>query len=120
MTEIEGNTGRPVPTSLTHILYLMHAISPFTLWSLSLVAVIIGAFTRDSVRGTYVETHYSWLLRTFLWGLLWLVAATIIFFVTVVGILFVWLPWGILTIWYLYRVIRGWLALNDARPMPMG
>jgi uncharacterized membrane protein len=118
MTEIEGNTGRPVPTSLTHILYLMHAISPFTLWSLSLVAVIIGAFTRDSVRGTYVETHYSWLLRTFLWGIFWLVLTTVIFTITIVGFFLLFIPWAVLTIWYLYRVIRGWLLLNDGRPAP--
>ena len=69
MTQIEHDTGRPVSTQMAHILYVMHAISPFTFWTLSLVAVIIGAFTRDSVRGTWVESHYSWLLRTFLWGI---------------------------------------------------
>ena len=79
---------------------------------------IIGAVTRDSVRGSYIETHYSWLLRTFLWGLLWLVLVTFVFVVSVIGIFLLWLPWGILTIWYLYRVIRGWLRLNDGRPAP--
>lgn len=118
MTEIDGSTGRPQSTTLVQILYVMHAISPFTLWTLSLVAVIIGAVTRDSVRGSYIETHYSWLLRTFLWGLLWLVLVTFVFVVTVIGIFLLWLPWGILTIWYLYRVIRGWLRLNDGRPAP--
>lgn len=118
MTEIEHDTGARAPTSTVHILYLMHAISPFTLWTLSLLAVIIGAFTRDSVRGTWVESHYSWLLRTFLWGILWAVIVTVIFFVTIVGIFLIWIPWGILTIWYLYRVIRGWLRLNDGKPAP--
>jgi uncharacterized membrane protein len=118
MTEIEHDSGRPVPTRTAHILYLMHAISPFTLWTLSLVAVILGAVNRDSVRGTWVETHYSWLLRTFAWGIFWLVVTTIVFTVTVIGIFLLWLPWGILTIWYLYRVIRGWMRLNDNRPAP--
>ena len=118
MTEIEHDTGGRAPTSTVHILYLMHAISPFTLWTLSLLAVIVGAFTRDAVRGTWVETHYSWLLRTFLWGMLWLVITTVVFFITVIGIFIIWIPWGILTIWYLYRVIRGWLLLNDGKPAP--
>jgi uncharacterized membrane protein len=118
MTEIEHDTGRPVGTRTAHILYLMHAISPFTLWTLSLVAVILGAINRDAVRGTWVETHYSWLLRTFAWGIFWLVVVTIVFTVTVIGIFLLWLPWGILTIWYLYRVIRGWMRLNDNRPAP--
>ena len=119
MTEIEHDSGRPANTGTTHFMYLMHAISPFTLWTLSLLAVIVGAFTRDSVRGTWVETHYQYLLSTFLWGMLWLVIFTVIFFITIVGIFLVWIPWGLLTIWYLYRVIRGWLRLNNSQPAPV-
>lgn len=118
MTEIDGATGRPAPTNVAHIMYALHAVSPFTLWTLSLLAVIVGAITRDSVRGSWVETHYAYLLSTFLWGILWLVVLTIVFVVTLIGMLFLWLPWGVLTIWYLYRVIRGWLRLNDGRPAP--
>lgn len=118
MTEIEHGSGRVAPTRTAHILYLMHAISPFTLWSLSLIAVIIGAFTRDQVSGTWVESHYSWLLRTFMWGIVWLVIVSFVFVITVIGVFLLWIPWGILTIWYLYRVIRGWLRLNDSRPAP--
>ena len=118
MTEIEHDTGRAPETKTANILYLMHAVSPFTMWTLSVVAVIVGAFTRDSVRGTWVESHYSWLLRTFCWGILWLVVLSFIFFITVIGIFLIWIPWGILTIWYLYRVIRGWLLLNEGRPAP--
>ncbi len=49
MTTIESN---PPPTNTAHILYLMHATSPFTLWTLAIVALLVGAITRDSVRGT--------------------------------------------------------------------
>ena len=118
MTDIDATSGRPVSTTGLHILYVMHAISPFTLWTLSLLAVIMGAFMRDSARGTYLESHYSWLLRTFLWGILWVVITTVVFTLTIVGILLLFIPWTILTVWYLYRVIRGWLRLNDARPAP--
>ena len=118
MTEIEHDAGRAAPTRTAHILYLLHAISPFTIWTLSLVAVIIGAINRDSVRGTWVETHYSYLLRTFMWGLVWLVILTVVFTITVIGFFLLFIPWFILTVWYLYRVIRGWLRLNDNRPAP--
>ena len=118
MTEIEHGSGKPVGTSTAQVLYILHAISPFTLWSLSLLAVIIGAFARDSVRGTYVETHYAYLLRTFLWGIVWLAILTLIFAITVIGLFLLAIPWGILTIWYLYRVVRGWLRLNDGRAAP--
>jgi uncharacterized membrane protein len=118
MTDIDATSGRPVATTNVHILYAMHLVAPFTLWSLSLLAVIIGAFVRDPVRGTYVETHISWLLRTFCWGILWLVIGTTIFVLSVVGIFLLWALWGILTIWYIYRVVRGWLRLNDHHPAP--
>jgi uncharacterized membrane protein len=73
------------------------------------------------VRGTYLDSHYSWLSRTFWWGLLWIAISWVItglLFITVVGIVFVWIPWVVLLIWYLYRVIRGWLLLNDRKPAP--
>ena len=106
------------PTTTAHVMYLMHAIAPFTLWTVALLALLVGALTRDSVRGTWVETHYSWLLRTCLWGLLWLVIFTFLFAITIIGLFVLFLPWFVLTVWYLYRVIRGWLRLNDRRPAP--
>ena len=121
MTEIEHDTGRTAPTTTAHILYLMHGVAPFTAWLLALAAIIVGAVTRDAVRGTYVDSHYSWLSRTFWWGLLWIVICgiiTTILVITVVGLLIAWVPFTILFIWYLYRVIRGWLRLNDGLPAP--
>ena len=118
MTEIEHDSGRTPPTGTAHALYLMHAISPFTFWSLSLVAVIVGAISRDSVRGTWVESHYSYLLRTFMWGLVWLVIASVVFTITVIGFFLLFIPWFVLTVWYLYRVIRGWRRLHQLRPAP--
>lgn len=119
MTEtLEHDSGRQPSLTNINILYVMHAISPFTFWTLSVVAVIVGAMVRGNVRGTWVESHYSWLARTFFWGVLWLVVITIGLTLSIVGILLLWVAWGILTIWYLYRVIRGWLRLNDRLPAP--
>jgi uncharacterized membrane protein len=30
-----------------------------------------------------------------------------------------WIAWGLISLWFLYRVLRGWLALNDRRAMPV-
>jgi uncharacterized membrane protein len=123
MTEIEHDAapvGTP-DTRVAHFMYLMHGLAPFTAWLLAVLGIIVGIVTRDKVRGTWVESHYSWLSRTFWWSLLWIAVCgilTAILFVTIVGILVWWLPWTILFFWYLYRVIRGWLRLNDARPAP--
>lgn len=121
MTEIDGATGRPADTKVAHIMYLMHGIAPFTAWLLAVGAIIVGAMTREQVRGTFIDSHYSWLARTFWWGLLWIAICaviTAILVLTVVGIVVAWIPFTVLFLWYLYRVIRGWLALNDGRPMP--
>jgi uncharacterized membrane protein len=112
----------PAPdTSITHVMYLLHTLAPFTAWLLAPIAIIMGMVTRDRVRGTYLDSHYSWLSRTFWWGLLWIVVSGIItgiLFITIIGILIWWLPWVVLFVWYLYRVIRGWMNLADRKEMP--
>ena len=118
MAEIEHDSGRSAPTGVAHIMYLMHAISPFTMWTLSLIAIVVGALSRDSVRGTWVETHYSYMLSTCLKAIGWAILLTIVFFLSIVGILFLAPLWFIITVWFLYRVIKGWLALNEGRPAP--
>ena len=121
MTEIDGRTGQPAPTRVGHILYLLHLLSPFTMWILAVIAVIAGYMHRDVVRGTFVESHYSWLARTFWWGLLWIVVGSIITFIlviTVIGMVIAWIPYVVLFLWYLYRVIRGWMRLADGKPAP--
>ena len=120
MSESDSAPARP-STTTTQVLYVLHGLAPFTAWTLAVVAIIIGMFTRDGVRGTYVESHYSWLSRTFWWGLLWIVILCVVTFVMVLTVILIpvaWLLWVILFIWYLYRVIRGWLLLNDGKPAP--
>lgn len=121
MTEIDAATGRPVTKGMANLLYLLHGLAPFTFWLLALAAIVVGHFTRDAVRGTYVESHFSWLSRTFWWGLLWIVILGVVTFIMVLTVILIpvaWLLWTILFIWYLYRVIRGWLRLNDGQPAP--
>ena len=108
--------------TLTHVMYGMHALAPFTLWTFAILAMIIGLVKRDDVRGTWLDSHFSYLSSTFWWGLLLAVLAWSIFWVLGLltlgnGMLVLWiLPVAVL-IWYLYRVIRGWLSLNDHKPI---
>ena len=106
--------------NVLNVMYLLHALAPFTAWLLAIVAVIVGMVKRADVRGTYLESHVSWLSRTFWFGLLWIAVSgliTLILVITIVGILIWWLPWAVLFLWYLYRVIKGWLKLNDGQPI---
>ncbi len=105
-----------------HLLYAMHGLAPFTLWTLAIVAMIVGAVKRDDARGTWLDTHYSWLSGTFWFGLLWWLIAWGVFWVLGlltlgIGMIVLWIFPAAVFIWYLYRVVCGWLKLNDNKPM---
>jgi uncharacterized membrane protein len=90
--------------------------------TLAAVAMIMGAVKRDEVRDTWLETHYSWLSRTFWWGLLWWMLAlaafwTISFATIGVGAILAWIFPASVFVWYLYRVLVGWLKLGDLKPI---
>lgn len=133
--EQQGESVQQVPREslvrLTHIIYLLHAISAtmgvltsasvvgsFVFGLPSIVAVIINYVQRSEVRGTYLDSHFGWQIRTF-----WYAAGAVLLIwflvLTLLGI-----PLAILLavatgVWIIYRVARGWLALGDARPMPI-
>jgi uncharacterized membrane protein len=130
-------SGSPVSASLdsqvtwTHLIYALHALSlmigivtvatvvgAFLLGWPSIVAVILNYVKRGDVRGTWLDSHFRWQIRTFWFGALW-VGLCMAFIVLTFGfgLLIAWLPLGIVAIWFIYRVARGWLALSDGRPM---
>ena len=113
-------------TKILHMVYLLHALAPFTVWLMAAVAVAIGFVKSDDVRGTHLESHYAWLGGAFWWALLWIVMAWVAFWVITlvtlgIGAIFMWLvptiAYAVLFVWYLYRVIRGWLRLSDGLPV---
>jgi uncharacterized membrane protein len=117
----------------THIIYALHALSlltgilgaativgAFLIGWPSILAVILNYVKRSDVRGTWLESHFRWQIRTFWWGLLWVCLCWGFVLITFgLGILIAWLPLGILALWFIYRIARGWMALNDRRPMPV-
>ena len=97
---------------------MLHVLAPFTMWTLALIAVFFGYLNRSSVRGTWVDSHYDWLSSTFWRGIGLVIILTVIFFLSIVGILFLGILWFGLTVWYLWRVIKGWMRLSDGKPAP--
>jgi uncharacterized membrane protein len=83
----------------------------------SIIAVIINYVKRGDVRGTWLESHYSWQLRTFWYAVLWLAIGAVLF-ATVVGIPFAFGVWMLTGVWVLYRIIRGWIALTKGKELP--
>jgi uncharacterized membrane protein len=103
---------------LTGILGAATVIGAFLTGWPSLIAVILNYVKRSEVRGTWLESHFRWQIRTFWYGLLWVSLCLMFVVVTFgIGILVAWLPLVIVSVWFVYRVVRGWLALRDRRPM---
>jgi uncharacterized membrane protein len=103
---------------LTGILGAATIVGAFLTGWPSLIAVILNYVKRGDVRGTWLESHFQWQIRTFWYGLLW-IGLCILFVVLTfgIGILIAWLPAAIVGLWFVYRIIRGWLALREGRPM---
>lgn len=129
----QGNGGADLdgPRAWCHVMYGLHALSAvsgivtsativgaFVFGWPSIVAVIINYLTRDRVRGTWLESHWRWQLRTFWYALLWVVVAGLLV-ITLIGIPLAWVVMLSTGLWVMYRVIRGWLAVPDRRAMPV-
>ena len=114
-----------------HVVYGLHAFSLLTGiigaatiigafltgWP-SIIAVILNYIKQGDARGTWVESHFRWQIRTFWFGLLWVTLCILFIVATLgIGILIAWIPLAMVTIWFIYRVARGWLALKDGQPM---
>ena len=84
----------------------------------SIIAVILNYAKRSEARGTWLESHFRWQIRTFWFGLLWVTLCLLFVVATLgIGILIAWAPLGAVGLWFIYRIARGWLALIDRRPM---
>ncbi len=136
MTEPMSHSPNAVvpPQSLvtwTQIIYLMHAFSIvsgiigtatvvgafLTGWP-SIIAVIMNYMKQSEARGTWLESHFRWQIRTFWFGLLWASICVVFVIVTLgIGLLIAWLPMGFITLWFIYRVVRGWMVLSARRPI---
>ncbi|SDA13790.1 Uncharacterized membrane protein [Nitrosospira sp. Nsp11] len=135
MSEVGSRVVPTVPPAdlvrLTHIIYLLHGfsvlmgilgpaliITTFLSGWPSIIAVILNYLKRKEVRHTYLDSHFRWQIRTFWYALPWLVMAAMPF-ATVIGITFAYILAVGTGIWVIYRVRRGWMALNEGRSMPL-
>jgi uncharacterized membrane protein len=115
----------------TQIIYALHALSllvgiigaatvvgSFLIGWPSIIAVILNSIKRADVRGTWLDSHFRWQIRTFWFGALWVCLCGIFIVMTFgIGLIVAWLPLGLVSLWFIYRVVRGWLALQEGRPM---
>lgn len=89
---------------------------------LGIIGVIVCYVKRDDAQGTWVASHFRWLIRTFwystLWGVIGGIIFVLLFIVFLLGPLLAMFIWGVASIWVLYRVIRGYLLFKDSKPVP--
>jgi uncharacterized membrane protein len=127
----EGRVASSGLVTWTQLIYALHALSLFagiigtatvigaflTGWP-SIIAVILNYVKRSEVRGTWLESHFQWQIRTFWFGVLWVGLCIGFIVVTLgIGVLVAWLPLALVGLWFIYRTARGWLALTRQRPM---
>ncbi|MBL8470689.1 MAG: hypothetical protein KF778_16300 [Rhodocyclaceae bacterium] len=127
----------PSVVTIAHIIYILHGLSILValvgsafvigafLFSLpAIVAVILNYVYRGNARGTWLESHFRWQIRTFWFAMLWAALAFVFLFtvglvlvLSIIGIPLALAPFGVLCVWIIYRVIRGWARLKDRRAM---
>jgi uncharacterized membrane protein len=124
---------------ITHLIYGLHAFSILTGiigaativgmfltgWP-SIIAVIINYVKQSDVKGTYLESHFRWQIRTFWFAVLWVLVLTFLFLLSTVLLLILIGALGYpvviaggfaLSIWLIYRIAIGWINLNKGKPM---
>ncbi|HEY6367651.1 MAG TPA: hypothetical protein VI585_22985 [Candidatus Binatia bacterium] len=119
----------PSLVNVTHIVYALHGLSlligvttaativgAFVFGVPSIIAVVINYIKRGEAKGTFLESHFRWQIRTFWFALLWCVIGGMLF-ITIVGIPLALAVFFATGIWAIYRIARGWLALRDQKPM---
>lgn len=100
-------------------LYIFHAVSfLLSLGAFSWIPLIVNFIKRPDAAGTFVHSHHTWQIRSFLWYLAWMILGSIFFF-TFIGIPLAFLTWGLAWIWKAYRLLKGMIYLNENRPMPV-
>ena len=126
----------PKHVAYANIIYALHALTilmglfssrviaaEFVFSVPALVAVVMNYVRRPQVRGTWLDSHFRWQIRSFWIALIALIAVRLVFGPLSwiwIGLPFLWLGYGIIGIWAIYRVARGWLALREGRTLPSG
>ena len=103
----EERTARSV-----QLVYGLYALNLAVPGPFGLIGVIIAYMQRDAAYGTWLASHFTWQIRTFWLGILYIVIG-IVTIPIIVGIVILCLIW----VWSLIRTVMGWSAVSKGRPM---
>ena len=99
---------------ILHLIVAIGAVAPGAqpCAMLLIVALIIDLVKKGDAEGTWQASHFSWRIRTVLWaGALYVITAPLWILLLAPG----WLAWGLISVWFLYRIVRGMVAMNERR-----
>jgi uncharacterized membrane protein len=126
-------TRNPDPSLITtlHVTYALHAVGlaigafgaasvvgSFIFGWPSIIAVIVNYVKRGDARGTWLESHFAYQIRTFWWAVLWSVLILLVglpLTLVIIGFAIWAVGFFILGIWAIYRIVMGWTRLNSRR-----
>jgi uncharacterized membrane protein len=99
---------------LLHLVVAVAAVVPGANVGVALliIALVIDLVKKGDAAGTWQESHFSWRIRTVIWaGILYVVTIPLWLLFVLPG----WIAWGIISIWFLYRIVRGMVAMNSSQ-----
>ncbi len=81
---------------------------------LLIVALVVDMVKKDEATGSWQASHFSWRIRSVLVaGLLYVVTAPLFLLLYLPGAI----AWFVISIWFLYRIVRGMVAMNNNQPV---
>lgn len=101
-----------------HLIVAITAVLPGAQVSVAvlLIALVIDLVKRSDAVGTWHASHFTWRLRSMIWaGVLYVVTAPLWLLFIAPG----WIAWCVISIWFLYRIVRGMIAMNKQQPLPV-
>jgi uncharacterized membrane protein len=99
---------------LLHLIVAVAAVVPGANVGVALlvIALVIDLVKKGDAASTWQESHFSWRIRTVIWaGILYVVTIPLWLLFVIPG----WIAWGIISIWFLYRIVRGMVAMNNSQ-----
>ena len=99
---------------ILHLIVAVGAVMPGAQPGVALliIALVIDLVKKGDAEGTWQASHFSWRISTVLWaGVLYVVTAPLWLFFVFPG----WVAWGLISIWFLYRIVRGMVAMNKGQ-----
>jgi uncharacterized membrane protein len=97
-----------------HLIVAVAAVIPGAQPSaaLLLIALVLDLVKKGEAQGSWQASHFSWRIDSVLWaGVLYLVTAPLWLFFLLPG----WIAWSLISLWFLYRIVRGMVAMNRSQ-----